>query len=258
MATSALLIDAAVARDTAAVSWLDQPTAINLYADMPSEAASVAPWLVPEQTLEALGTLPLPTRYGFSHIASDASLDEVAAHLRQLRHLQTSDGQWFYFRFADTRVLKACQRAWPQPMRARVKGPITRWTWYDRRSVLSSFASEVAGVRGPLGALSLAQFQALIDAGAADRMANALEELRQAGLHPVQNADQFDHVEAAVAFMGAEPPYGWTVQRAIARQAVLTRGRALGDAAFHALLADKPPAEAIDAWHLGGPTGNAE
>lgn len=250
MATSALLIDAAVARDTAAVSWLDQPTAINLYADMPSEAASVAPWLVPEQTLEALGTLPLPTRYGFSHIASDASLDEVAAHLRQLRHLQTCDGQRFYFRFADTRVLQACEQAWSQPVQARIKGPVTRWTWHDRRGAHRSFAPAVAGIRRPLEALSLAQFQALLDAGAAHRMAHALKELREPELRPVEDADQFDHVEAAVAFMGAEPPYGWPVQRSIARLAVLTGGRVLQDPAFHALLADKPPADAIDAWRM--------
>lgn len=242
------MIDAAVVRGTLAVSWLKRPNAINLYADLSPEAAGVAPWLVPEPLSDNLGTLSLPARYGCSQIVSDASLDEVVTHLRQLRHLQTSDRQRFYFRFADTRVLQAREQAWPQPMLARIKGPINRWTWHDRRGVLCAVAPEVAGIRRPLEVLSLAQFQALIDAGAADRMANALQELREPGLHPVQDADQFHHVEAAVAFMGTEPPYGWTVQRAIARQAVLTQGRALEDPAFHALLADNPHAEGIDAW----------
>ncbi|MBI5333323.1 MAG: DUF4123 domain-containing protein [Burkholderiales bacterium] len=253
MTTRAWLLDAAMVSSTPAAAWLTQPHAINLYADLPSAAAAVAPWLVPATSDELATTLPLPVRFGVSLLMTELDLAALADHLRGLRYLRTTDGQVFYLRFADMRVLQACERAWPASRLARVKGLVQSWTYVNRSGAWQSFAPAVRGVAQPLGPVSLQAFEALIEAGAADRMALALDKLREPDLMPTQHADQFSRVEQALSFMKSRAAEGngsatWEIQRAVARQCVLSDGRVLQDADFVALLAHEPHVEQIDAW----------
>lgn len=255
MTTRAWLLDAAMVSNTPAAAWLTQPDAINLYADLPAEAAAVAPWLVPATSDGLAAALPLPARLGVSLLATQLDLAALADHLRRLRYLRMADGQEFYLRFADMRVLQACERAWPASQLARIKGLVESWAYVNRSGVWQFFASDVRGVAQPLGPVSLQAFEALIEAGAADRMALALEKLREPDLMPTQHADQFTRVEQALSFMQTRIAAGeglaaWEVQRAVARQCVLSDGRVLQDADFIALLARHPDVEQIDAWHM--------
>lgn len=239
--------------NTPAAAWLTHPEAINLYADLPSQAAAVAPWLVPATSDELAATLPLPARLGVSLLTTDLDLADLANHLRRLRYLRTSDGQVLYLRFADMRVLQACERAWPASQLARIKGPVERWAYVNRSGVWHAFAPAVRGVAQPLAQVSLRAFEALIEAGAADRMALALEEIDEPGLMPTRDAKQFAMVEQAMAFIreqaAAGSPVGaWDVQRAVSRQCVLSGGRAIQDASFRELLACPATAEQINAW----------
>lgn len=253
MTTRVWLLDAAMVSSTPAAAWLTQPHAINLYADLPSEAAAVAPWLVPVTSDELAATLPLPARLGVSLLTTKLDIAGLADHLRGLRYLRTADGQVFYLRFADMRVLQACERAWPASQLARIKGLVQSWTYINRSGVWQSFAPAVHGVAQPLGPVSLQAFEALIEAGAADRMALALEEMDELGLKPTQDAEQFAMVERAIGFIRAQAAAGspvgaWDVQRALARQRVLSGGRAIQNSDFHELLAGRPTAAQIDAW----------
>jgi hypothetical protein len=208
--------------------------AVALYEDLGPEAVSVGPWLVPV-TSGRVGVVGLPQCHGVSTLSTEASAEQLLAHLYSIRQVQTDDGQSFYFRFADTRTLSAASRAWKPKLLAAIKGPVQEWLYTDRYQTPIEFAHGVAQTTAALPQLKLAQFEALINAGQADRIALELQELNEPELQPVTQAQQFRSVEGAVKLMQQHEISRYPVQIEIARKAVLTQGHALDHAEFIAL-----------------------
>lgn len=227
--TTLLLVDGALLRGSALADELDLARqGVALYADLGEEARAVGPWLLPYGG-QPLGDWPLPLRLGASIVQSQGDVKTVHQHLSSLRTVTMDDGQRFYLRFADTRALGAMQRAWPAALLARIKGPIERWQWVDRRGQPAQFAAGLVGDARPLARVSLAHFDALVKEGADDRMATGLEALRLPGLAPCRDGRQFAWMEQALAWCRSENIAAWKLQREVARLAVLSGGTALMD-----------------------------
>ncbi len=226
------LLDASLLKD---VDWFQSliasADAVALYQDLGDEAMGVGPWLVPAQS-GAVGATALPQTHGISIIATQASLDKLVQHLHHIRQIQTDDGQSFYLRFADTRTLSAITQAWPPKLQAAVKGPIDQWHYTDRYQASIEFAKDAPQNLSTLPQLKLAQFEALVNAGQADSIALELQEFDEQGLQPVTNAQQFSHVVSAAKFIEKHGIQRHQIQIELARQAVLTQGRALQNAQF--------------------------
>jgi hypothetical protein len=236
MMTAYHLLDASLLKD---LDWFQSITAsadaVALYQDLGEEAMGVGPWLVPTQS-GAVGAAALPQAHGISTITTQASLEQLVQHLHQIRQIQTDDGQSFYLRFADTRTLSAVTQAWPAKLQAAIKGPIDEWRYTDRYQARIEFAKDVPQNLKALPQLKLAQFEGLINAGQADRIALELQDFNEADLHPVTDAQQFSHVQAAVKYIEKHGIQRHQIQIELTRQAVLTDGRALQNAHFIALV----------------------
>lgn len=230
------LLDGALLKDVDWFAHISQsPDAIALYQDLGEDAMHVGPWLVPANS-GPLGTVALPLTHGISTITTQASVEQLVQHLHQIRHIQTDDGQSFYLRYADTRTLSAITQAWPAKLQAAIKGPIDDWQYTDRYAQPVHFAKDVPQQLAPLQKIKLAQFEALINAGQADRIALELQEFNEADLQPVTNAAQFSYIEQAIHFVEKPKVGRYSLQIEIARQAVLTQGRALQNPQFIALV----------------------
>ena len=227
--------------------------AVPLYGDLGAEARGVGPWLLDGSFAIELDQLPLPGRLGISRWQTDAGLKELLEHAKAIRHLQTDDGQSFYLRYADTRVLDAVKTALPEGMQATVQGPLLHWTWLDRDMQPARFLA-AGRERAHTRALKLttAQFESLLAAGLPDRLALMLEELNEPELRNLHHASAFVPIRAAAAFLRENHIEAFSFQRAIARQAVLTGGAALRSdefmAAVSAVMNGSAAIGVIDAW----------
>lgn len=226
------LVDASVLRGHPLLGQVQQnPRAVALYQDLGEEAQSIGPWLVPAQGI-VLPVLALPQRHGLSEICTSADMQTVAQHFADIRYLQTDDGQQFYFRYADMRTLQAAERALPGKAIASLKGCITHWLYTDRDNARCEFAADRPGTAQPLPPLQLAQFEALVEAGAADRLALSLQELTEPGLDPVANAQQFKYTETALRYIQKHAIEHFPLQVEIAKQIVLSQASVLQSPEF--------------------------
>lgn len=230
------LLDGSLLKD---LDWFQNLTqsadAIALYQDLGEEAIGVGPWLVPARSAD-VSAVKLPQSHGISTITTQASLEQLVQHLHQIRQIRTDDGQSFYLRFADTRTLNAITQAWPAKLQAAIKGPVNDWKYVDRYKKPIHFAKDLPQNLAALPLLKLAQFEALVNAGRADRFALELQDFNETNLHPVTDAQQFNNVELAVKFVEKEGIQRYALQIEIARKSVLTQGRALQNTQFVALV----------------------
>jgi Domain of unknown function (DUF4123) len=237
MKANYFLVDASVLRGHSLLGQVKQdPYSIALYQDLGEEAESIGPWLVPAQSMR-LPVLALPQRHGVSEICTHADMPTVVQHFADIRYLQTDDGQQFYFRYADMRTLQAAERALPGTAIASLKGCITHWHYTNRDNARCEFAADRPGTDQPLPPLRLAQFEALVKAGAADRLALSLQELTEPGLDPVVNAQQFKYTETALRYIEKHAIQHYPLQVEIAKQIVLSQANALQSPKFDSQVA---------------------
>ncbi|WP_396270593.1 DUF4123 domain-containing protein [Ideonella sp.] len=206
---------------------MDHPSAVALYDTQGPEAKLIGPWLVEASALPEWASLPPPLNLGLSLLSSVGTAADVLVHLRGLATVQTDDEQRFYLRYADTRVLQAMQMAWPEFLLARVKGPLLSWRWMDRFGEPQEFADGLRGVSAELPVLSLRQFEALINAGEPDRMAQMLGELRDERIQPLNNNAHYQWMKQALSWCDAQGFAHWTSRRAAACQTILSEGQVL-------------------------------
>jgi Domain of unknown function (DUF4123) len=253
MTTECWLLDGAMLRGSKILSEVAaSQSAVHLYGDMGADAGAIGPWLVDASFAIDARVLPLPMRLGISKWAVDGGIDELLDHADAIRHLRTDDGQVFYFRYADTRVLKAVMKALPPGMHKAIHGPLRRWTWLDRRMEDREFLS-AAAAQLPTQDLKLTtrQFEALLAEGLPDRLALALEELNEPELGAVQLPEAFSAIRAAADYLAQRQIESFALQRAVARQAVLTKCTALQDDGFRAAVTaacQGAPMDAVDCW----------
>lgn len=251
--TRLIVVDRALLNGSSWAGRLDFNHGVSLYAALGEQAIRVGPWVLPVDEALDPEQLALPHRLGVSFVDAACSTEEVLQHFAGLRTVTMEDGQSFYLRWADARTRTALMAAWPDHLLACIKGPVASWRSVGRDGHWSEFAPHVVGRPRALPRITLAQFESLVQAGATDRMAAELEELREPNLSPVRRAEQFAHVDQALQWCGRQEIVAWTVQRSVARQVVLTKGGALVDASFATLArsaAASGNAEAVHDWMM--------
>lgn len=232
LADGALLQDGPLARRLA-----PEGPGRALYEDLGESAARVGPWLLPWPDDLDLSQVPVPSRFGLSQLQVAVPPDALHQHLRGLRHVSTDDGQRFFLRLADTRALAAMAQAWPADLLAALKGPVQAWRGCDREGQWWNWAPGIKGHSRAMRPLTLSEFEAVVAAGEADRLAAELEGLGESDLKPMHDPQQHRLVSQAVAWLAARAPLPWAWRWTIAWQAVRTGGRALDSAAFEQCLA---------------------
>jgi hypothetical protein len=208
-----------------------------LYEDLGDSAARLGPWLLPWPDDLDLSLVPLPSRYGLSQLQVEVAPDALHQHLRGLRHVSTDDGQRFFLRLADTRALAAMAQAWPADLLAALKGPVQAWRWCDREGQWWNWVPGIRGASRAMRPLTLSEFEALVAAGEADRLAAELEGLGEPDLKPMHDPHQHRLVSRAAAWLTAQAPLPWAWRWTVAWQAVRTGGRALDHPGFEQCLA---------------------
>lgn len=255
--TTLLLVDGAMVGGSPSAQALKlAEQGVALYNDLGEPARATGPWLLPYDEWAQLSEQPLPQRLGMSVVSAKVSVDDLLGHLQSLRTVTMDDGQRFYLRLADTRALTAMMRAWPADLLARIKGPIERWQWVGRGMQVTHFAPDVAGVSRPMPRITLAQFEALVQAGEADRLAAELETMNEPGLQPCRDAEQFHHAQQALGWCAARAITTWRLRCAVARLAVLSGGKVLLDAGFDCAAQQAQHTGefgCIDAWPIARP-----
>jgi hypothetical protein len=256
-----LLLDGAVLRGHTLMESAQQSNAaIPLYSDLGSDACTVGPWLWPEASLAGVGSVELPARQGVSELHSNSGPEELQAHFANIRHIETHDGQRYFFRYADMRALAAMRLTLDDAQWAFLAGPIHHWAFIDRHGEQRVMVDgQPKTTRRSVNGLCLAakQLATLLDAGLPDQLCLAVEELDEPQLTPSTNPHQFDCIEAAAQLIRQEGIEAFALQRAIARQAVLLGNAAIESPSFldsiHAAR-KAGNAQAIDAWAPQRPT----
>lgn len=230
-----LLIDGALLRGHPLMAALrDSQAGLSLYGDLGEEAQSVGPWLWPGQRLADVAVPELPARHGISEIHAAPAID-LRAHFSRIRYIETHDAQRYFLRYADMRSLSAVRASIDDAQWQFLVGPVQRWVCVDRQG------NEKAFVEAPLPQahrrpenlrLSAKQLARLLEAGLADQLCLAVEELQEEALHPETDSVQFASVEAAARLVAQEGIESFALQRAIARQAVLCGANAIQSAGF--------------------------
>jgi Domain of unknown function (DUF4123) len=231
------LVDGAMAsREAQTQSLLQHIDAIALYADLGEQAASVGPWLLPGDIAINPANVALPARLGISQLHTDVTLEALLSHAKSIRQIRTDDGQSFFLRFADTRVLHAAAVALAPKHLARIKGPVLEWRCWDRAGTPTTFApgpvnTKAAASSAPV-VLSLKAFEALIDAGLPDQMLVMLQELTDPRLTDLHAPARFACLEKAAAFVQQHGIESFAFRRAVARHSVLSGATALTNLGF--------------------------
>lgn len=232
------LLDGALLRDAPFWSALKTQTgSIALYADLGDDAADVGPWLVPGEAWSMPVDLPLPWRHGVHALSHCESRQVIQAHFEAVRYVWTDDGQRFYLRVADARTLRAAATTLPPHMQRQIRGPVAHWCYWTFEGTPESFAPPQGDGRPGRSqastlTLTLNQFEALIDAGTADRLAEELAATHEEGIKPTHDAEQFRLVLAALGYAGERHVVSQQMRRAIARAGILSKGAVFGDPAF--------------------------
>ena len=254
MSTDWWLLDGAMLRGSELLRAVSaRERSVPLYKDLGAEAGSVGPWLLEGSFQIDVEQVSLPSRLGISRWTTNAGLDELIEHAAAIRHLRSDDGQSFYFRYADTRVLEAAENALPPSMHATIQGPVAQWTWLNRQLQLATFAPRVDAKQPGLRLnLTTKQFESLLAAGLPDRLALMLEELSEEQLGDLQCRETFASICKAADFLAQRHIDSFALQRAVARQAVLTEGAATGSDDFSTAVAGVLDGASsvgeIDAW----------
>lgn len=233
----ALLLDAALLHNHPWQARLTEPDAVPLYGDLGAQAAAVGPWLLPGGDIEALRGLPLPVRYGATILQWRGERSDAVAHLQAMRTAVLEGGERFYLRYADHRPLQVILALLRPHQRARLLGFFQGWTICDRYDRMIDLAADLsrnttAASSAPLLHLRESDMDVLQDLQLPERLSAALMELKDSDLQPGLRPAQFQQVEAAAAYIRATGVTGWPLLRAIAVQAVRTRGHALQTPAF--------------------------
>ena len=126
---ASVLVDGAMLRNVGAHLARAPGTAISLFADLPTEAQALGPWLLP--TAEAMEHGVDGTRPGVNWLASTATLLDNAEHLRRWMRDGDPNGM-HYTRLADGRVLRAAMTVWSPAQQAAFCAPWLGWWLADR------------------------------------------------------------------------------------------------------------------------------
>ncbi|CAB3803283.1 hypothetical protein LMG28688_05739 [Paraburkholderia caffeinitolerans] len=249
-----VLLDAAIWQAAPQFDALTRTAnAVPLYADLPSTNASqFGPWLLEADAFKAC--LPgdeaceVPWRYGISRLVTDANLATLAMHLESQRSIEMEEGDRYYLRYADTRALDTLSRVLTPDQVRQLKGPVGHWLYVGRLGESREFGAGIPADprRHPVIVLAGEQNTRFLELQLAVALAG---ELATSGIDPADStlsAEQYRHVEAAVAFVllhGIEPI---EVQRHIAAIAIETEGAVFADSRF---LAKVELSKASEQWH---------
>ncbi|WP_411852086.1 DUF4123 domain-containing protein [Stenotrophomonas sp. LGBM10] len=171
-----VLIDGAAQRHIARRLARHAPQAIALFADLSTAAQSMGPWLLPANDAGAHGidgSAP-----GVNWLASEASADEIADHLRDWMR-EGDRNSPHYTRLGDGRVLRAAMDVWTPAQRAAFCAPWRGWWLADRdgRAMALDLPAPSSPAPGDAGrpGWSDAQHHAMRQHGLADALIQPLK-----------------------------------------------------------------------------------
>lgn len=207
--------------------WLNSANHINLFkGTFAAEAEKLSPVLVDltgtssdrDESLEDL----LSTCEGkplLSFIWANSTLDQLASHLRQLLTIKTADGQEFFLRYADNRVLPTIFSVFTDAQQDAFLGPIQKWLVATHRAdviMLIPSEGDQERIEAPLQ-LDERQFAELMEKSEVHFVVSQLEQAYETFKDHFSEADRIQFVEqnaenaCSYGFNGLEDRTAWCV-----------------------------------------------
>lgn len=214
--------------------------AIRVYADLGETAARTGPILLEHDTVSASLVAAIdegrPRRYAVAELLSRASLTALGRHLLASRYLQLNEYSQHFLRYADTRVFSALVQVLTAAQLSMLFGPVENWRYLDRAG--QTTAQPRPPVPSASGTIRLdqAQQRQLFRLAAPDQLlAEVLADEPELADRGSESELHF-WTASSLEFLEQQRMRSFPLRLAVATVAVRTRGQALDDAAFVALV----------------------